>query len=507
MCIHFPFPKSERKEKMGKLTIKLTDIRQSFGAKEVLAIKELSAYENDRIGIIGGNGQGKSTLLKIIHGDLQAEGTVQRETEFNYFPQIAEVNEFFNVDELDWELVGQFTIPKNEVQTLSGGEISKFRLAQVLSVYQMGLLLDEPTTHLDQTSVKKLVEELRYYYGTLLFVSHNRYFLNQLANKIWEVQDGTVIEYEGNYDDYKQQKELEATEHEHAVENYLQEKKHLETAIAKKKEQAAKASKVSSKKKQQNIRPDRLSSSKQKDTVQKSMQKSAKSMEARLSKLQEVTPSQKTTEIVFPTPKSVEIHNKFPIRGENLQLNAGDKVLLKQTDFQFGLGKKIAITGENGSGKTTLLDYIVNDKKGVVLSPKVVFSVYRQMDYKLFGEDTILSFLMKLTEYPESLVRSILHNLGFMQLELSKPLSGLSGGEATRLSIALLFTRPSNVLILDEPTNFIDLTTIEALETLIANYKGTVLFTSHDPYFVKEIADEVYMIKKEQLQAVSKENI
>ncbi|MDN6733170.1 MAG: ATP-binding cassette domain-containing protein, partial [Tetragenococcus koreensis] len=362
-------------------------------------------------------------------------------------------------------------------------------------------------THLDQESIKKLVEELRYYYGTLLFVSHDRYFLNQLANKIWEVQDGKVVEYEGNYDSYKQQKELEYIENERATENYLQEKKRLETAITKKKEQAEKASKLSNKKKQQNIRPDRLASSKQKDTVQKNMQKTAKSMEARLSKLQEVTFNEKQKEIVFPTPKSVEIHNKYPIRGENLQLKAGDKSLLQKVDFQFGLGRKIAIVGENGTGKSTLLNAIVNDKEGIVLSPKVAFSIYQQMDYKLFGDETILSFLMKHTEYPESLVRSILNNLNFAQFEVSKPLSGLSGGEATRLSIALLFARPSNVLVLDEPTNFIDLKTTEALEKLIAGYEGTVLFTSHDPYFVEKVADEVYEIKEQQLRMISKEEI
>ncbi|GMA55153.1 hypothetical protein GCM10025857_65100 [Alicyclobacillus contaminans] len=209
---------------MENLTVKLTNIKQNFGAKEVLSIKELSAYENDRIGIIGENGQGKSTLLKIIYGDLNPEGTVQKETEFNYFPQIAEIDELFNINSLDWELVSQLAIPKNNIQTLSGGETSKFRLAQVLSTYQMGLLLDEPTTHLDQKSVKKLVEELRYYYGTLLFVSHDRYFLNQLADKIWEVQDGKVVEYEGNYDAYKQQKEQEEIERKREEENYLQEK-------------------------------------------------------------------------------------------------------------------------------------------------------------------------------------------------------------------------------------------------------------------------------------------
>ncbi len=150
-----------------------------------------------------------------------------------------------------------------------------------------------------------------------------------------------------------------------------------------------------------------------------------------------------------------------------------------------------------------MLDAIVNDREGIVLSPKVAFSFYQQMDYKLLGEESMLTFLMKRTEYPERLVRSLLNNLGFAQLEINKPLSALSGGEATKLSIALLFVQPSNVLILDEPTNFIDIKTIEALEKLIASYEGTVLFTSHDPYFVEKLAEEVYEMKDKQLHLMS----
>ncbi|MBP4092902.1 ABC-F family ATP-binding cassette domain-containing protein, partial [Enterococcus faecalis] len=165
------------------------------------------------------------------------------------------------------------------------GEETKFRLAQVLSTYKMCLLLDEPTTHLDRNGVNYLIEELRYYYGTLIFVSHDRYFLNKLATKIWEMKDGQITEYIGNYDAYKQQKEIEELEQDRLNEKHIKERNKLEVAISKKKEQAAKSEKVSSKKKKQNVRPDRLSSSKQKDTVQKTLNKSAKSMEYRLAKI------------------------------------------------------------------------------------------------------------------------------------------------------------------------------------------------------------------------------
>ncbi|MBO1307932.1 ABC-F type ribosomal protection protein [Enterococcus sp. 669A] len=485
---------------MENLAIKFTDVRKNFGGKDVVNIPELTAYENNRIGIIGDNGSGKSTLLKLIQGEIQPEtGSIQREVTFNYFSQIAEAAEVTDSEGIDWELVSRFKVPKNEVSTLSGGEETKYRLAQVLSTYQMGLLLDEPTTHLDRKGIDYLIEELEYYYGTLIFVSHDRYFLNQLATKIWEVKDAQVTEYVGNYDAYKQQKEIQELEQQRAAENYTREKNNLEAAISQKREQAAKAEKVSAKKKQQNTRPDRLSSSKQKDTVQKGLQKSAKAMASRLAQLDETAQPERKQRILFPKVKSVEIHNKFPIRGEQVTLKKGDKTLLKKCDFQFSLEKKIAIVGDNGTGKTTLLNHIVSNGEGTIISPKVVFSVYRQMDYKFSGSESILHYLMERTDYSEAVVRSMLNNLGFAQTEIAKPLNSLSGGEATRISLAAAFTKPSNVLILDEPTNFIDLTTIEALEELIRAYPGTVLFTSHDSYFVERVADEIYLLDEQQL--------
>lgn len=490
---------------MENLAIKLTKIRQSFGAKDILAVEELTAYEGDRIGIIGGNGQGKSTLLKIIAGVLKPDvGKVQTTVDINFFPQIAERTELTKLEVMDWELMGRLAVPKTQIAALSGGEATKYRLAQVLSMYGMGLLLDEPTTHLDSESIQVLVEELRYYYGTLLFVSHDRYFLNQLATKIWEIEAGTIKEYNGNYDDYLQQKAVERLEDQRGVEQFFKEKKRLESAITKKKEQAEKSQHVSNKKQLQNIRPDRLSSSKQKDTVQKNLQKSVKAMKSRLAQLDEKKVSVSDCPIIFPPSKTVELHNKFPIRGDQFQLEKGKKRLFTDCDFQFGLGKRIAIIGKNGSGKSSLLESILTRADGLVVSPKVVFSTYRQMSYKMIGSQSILTYLMKKTEYQESLVRSILHNLGFSQLELTKPIGSLSGGEATRVQLALLFIEPSNVLILDEPTNFIDLKTMSALEELIFAYSGTVIFTSHDHYFVKKIAEEIYEITDHKLRQLKK---
>ena len=176
--------------------------------------------------------------------------------------------------------MSRFSLPKHSMDSWSCGEAAKSRLVRTLSNYEMGLLLDEPTTHLDQKSISLLIEELRHYYGTLLFVSHDRFFLNQLATKIWEIDQGCVY---GNITEtlmrINSKKKMELLHQKHALESHLKEKKRLEAAIESKLKQAEKISKVSKKMQQKNSRPDRLASSKQKDTIQKNLHKTAKGNE------------------------------------------------------------------------------------------------------------------------------------------------------------------------------------------------------------------------------------
>lgn len=485
---------------MENISLELKNIEVNFGNKELVAIKYLTVYENDRIGIVGRNGQGKTTLLNLIQGKLSPNsGEVNRFVEFNYFKQMEETNNLYEFDDLNAELISRFTIPRNTIEVLSGGEENKLRLARVLSNYKMGLLMDEPTTHLDGKSIQLLIDELSYYYGTMILVSHDRYFLNQLVNKIWEIEDGKVTEYPGNYSDYMKQKEQKKLEEARGFEKVEKEKTRLEQAITQKRKQAKKMSSVSEKNKKRNIKPDRLSSSKQKDSAQKAVQKSAKALESRVNHLEDIEKKETIKPIQFPTSSALELYNRFPIMGQSINLYAGDKLLLDNVDFQFPLGKRIAITGDNGTGKSTLLHSILNEAEGVIVSKKVIFSSYKQMDYKLTGSVPVIDYLMKQTDYPENTVRSILNNLGFKQTEILKPVNTLSGGEAIRISMASLFVRPSNVLILDEPTNFIDIQTIEALEGFIKQYPGTIIFTSHDNYFVEKIADQIWKITDKKL--------
>lgn len=193
------------------------------------------------------------------------------------------------------------------------------------------------------------------------------------------------------------------------------------------------------------------------------------------------------------------MYNDFPIMGEGVTIQRGNKLLLDGVNFQIPLGKRIGITGPNGSGKSSLLQHILSRGEGIMLSPKVAFSVYHQMDYKFIEGKSMLEYLAQETEYSEPTLRAVLNNLGFDQIRITRPIANLSGGEATRLAIARLFTRPSNVLVLDEPTNFIDVQTIEALETFMLGYGGTILFTSHDRYFMEKMSEQIWEISDRNL--------
>lgn len=488
---------------MEQLVININNMKKTFLNKEVLEIDELKVYENEKIGIIGANGSGKSTLLKLMTGELKPDsGEIETHIDFRYYAQMKE-ELTPDYTAIDAELLSRLNIPEHESHSFSGGEQTRLRLAEFFTAYHFGLLMDEPTTHLDAAGIQFLVDQLKYYYGTLLVVSHDRYFLDEVVDTIWEVANGQVQVYKGNYAAYQEQKELEKMAADHAYESFMKEKSRLEQAARKKKAAANQMSQVSAKQKNRSVNPGRLDSSKQKDTVQKAAHKAAKSMEKRAKQLEKVEKITEARPIHFPQPKTLEMHNPFPIMGEDVTIKRGDKLLLDKVSFQFPLGKRIGIVGPNGCGKSTLLQHIVSDGEGITLSKKIVFSIYQQMDYQLKADDTMVDYLMQESDYEEALVRSVLNQLGFDQAETSnKALSDLSGGEATRLVIAKLFTDPSNVLILDEPTNFIDLQTIEALESLMLHYPGTILFTSHDQYFMKNAAQQIWAVEDRQLKLV-----
>ena len=157
-------------------------------------------------------------------------------------------------------------------------------------------------------------------------------------------------------------------------------------------------------------------------------------------------------------------------------------------NVQIPLNEKIALCGKNGAGKSTFLQQIEARHPAIYFSPKVRLGTYHQLDYRLKNDEPLLTYLLKRTNYSEKIVRSLLYRLGFQQENLQTKISSLSGGEAIKITLAQLFIEPNNIILLDDPTNFLDLETIQALEEFISAYQGTVIFTSHDETFVEKVA-------------------
>ncbi|HLR68028.1 MAG TPA: ABC-F type ribosomal protection protein [Virgibacillus sp.] len=483
---------------MELLSVELSNIEVTFLDQMIVDIPHLAIHQFDRIGLVGKNGEGKSTLLKVINGQvIPSKGKVNRLVDFGYFEQTTKPVE----SEVDYELLGKLSIPKTEISQLSGGEQTKMKLAQLFSTYHEGLLIDEPTTHLDASGIDFLIEELKYYYGALVLVSHDRYVLDQLVTKIWEIDDGKITVYPGNYSDYEEQKALEKNQQQEQYDKYVKDKHRLLKAADEKMKKAEKVTKANNKmsKKETKAKANKMFMTKSKDTSQKSIQRAAKALEQRVNQLEEVEAPKEEKDLYFPQPKALQMHNKFPIMADRLTLDAGGKTLFKEISFQFALGKTIAITGNNGSGKTTLLQHIVNNGEGIMLSPKVIFGKYKQMDYHFEQAETVLSYMKERTDCNEGSIRAALHAMNFTGNDIKKDVRDLSGGEAIRLILCQLFMGKYNVLVLDEPTNFLDLHCMKALEKFLKAYQGTVLLVSHDRTFIERTAEQVYKIENQKL--------
>jgi len=224
-----------------ELILKAKDIRVEFKGRDVLDINELEVYDYDRIGLVGANGAGKSTLLRVLLGELTPPGCkMNRLGELAYIPQLDEVT---LQEEKDFALVGKLGVEQLNIQTMSGGEETRLKIAQALSAQVHGILADEPTSHLDREGIDFLIGQLKYFTGALLVISHDRYFLDEIVDKIWELKDGKITEYWGNYSDYLRQKEEERKSQAAEYEQFIAERARLERAAEEKRKQARKKKK------------------------------------------------------------------------------------------------------------------------------------------------------------------------------------------------------------------------------------------------------------------------
>ena len=509
------------------MLLTIQNIQKYFGAE--LCLRNISCVldAQDRAGIIGENGAGKTTLIKIITGELYPDDgivtlahgatigyleqnsvldpacTVYREMENAFRSVLDAMDEMkrlerqmaecpddhmllerhaqlsavvdaadgYNMDTQIKKILNGMAFPapdyQKSVAVLSGGEHTRLCLAKLLLQKPDLLILDEPTNHLDFETMEWLESYLKTYPGAILVVSHDRYFLDAVCNRIFEIEDNTLTAYKGNYSAYLPQKEAAVA---------LQQKQHDADM-----EKAAK-----------------LEDYIARNLVRASTTKMAQSRRKQREKM-EITEAPRTshTDLKFRFTFDVTPYNEI-LTAKNISVTLGGKRLVEGLDLLVKRGERLVIAGPNGAGKSTLLrvlDGKLRPQAGTVrLGAGAKPSVFEQQQLRRGG--TVISTIWdKYPKFTELEVRSHLAKLNFRGEDVFKPCSALSGGELARLRFAEILLEKPNLLFLDEPTNHLDIYTRESLGAALASYEGTLVLVTHDRYLMNSLACPILFIE------------
>ncbi|WP_096439998.1 ribosomal protection-like ABC-F family protein [Alteribacter populi] len=475
------------------LLLEANQIEKSYGDRLIIKVEQLQVYEGDRIGIVGKNGEGKSTLLKMIVGELEPDqGKVQKFCSVAYIPQLEDAG-FTGADKEN----NQWNVPLGD--SLSGGEETRKKIAAALSSDANVIVADEPTSHLDVKGVEKFEQEMQSFRGAFVIISHDRQLLNQVCTSIWEVEGGEVTTYEGNYSDYLDQKGHAKKREWFEYEQYQKEKERLVQAKLEKSKHSKSLKKA----------PKRMGNSearlhKRSVGLKKAkLDKSGKSIQSRIDQLEKKERPKTEDELIFDMSHFKPIHSRAVVSFDRVSARVGARTLFTDLQGFIKPGEKVAITGDNGTGKSTLLKMLVRGYDGISVAQPAVIGYFHQQLENLEENKSILENVKETSQYSEQFIRTVLSRLLFKREEVQKQVHMLSGGERVKTALAKVFLGDYNVLLLDEPTNFLDLHTKEALQTVLKSYPGTILFVTHDRYFVKELAKRVIVIENEK--AVLKE--
>ena len=509
------------------MLLTIQNIQKYFGAE--LCLRNISCVldAQDRAGIIGENGAGKTTLIKIITGELYPDDgivTLAHGATVGYLEQnsvldpactvygemenafrsvldamdemkrlerqmaecpgdhmllerhaqlsaVVDAADGYNMDTQIKKILNGMAFPapdyQKSVAVLSGGEHTRLCLAKLLLQKPDLLILDEPTNHLDFETMEWLESYLKTYPGAILVVSHDRYFLDAVCNRIFEIEDNTLTAYKGNYSAYLPQKEAAVA---------LQQKQHDADM-----EKAAK-----------------LEDYIARNLVRASTTKMAQSRRKQLEKM-EITEAPRTshTDLKFRFTFDVTPYNEI-LTAKNISVTLGGKRLVEGLDLLVKRGERLVIAGPNGAGKSTLLrvlDGKLRPQAGTVrLGAGAKPSVFEQQQLRRDG--TVISTIWdKYPKFTELEVRSHLAKLNFRGEDVFKPCSALSGGELARLRFAEILLEKPNLLFLDEPTNHLDIYTRESLGAALASYEGTLVLVTHDRYLMNSLACPILFIE------------
>lgn len=511
------------------MVLSCSHISKSFGTDEIIKDATFNIEDREKAAIIGINGAGKSTLLKIIVGELsadQGEVAFAKDSTYGYLAQHQNLSSDNNIyDEVlstrqdilsmeasirrmeedmnnlsgneldtlmeqytrlthDFDLAGGYAyrsevtgvlkglgFSENDfslnVNTLSGGQKTRVALSKLLLSKPDIILLDEPTNHLDMSSISWLEGFLSDYKGSVIIVAHDRYFLDKIVSKVIEIDNGTVTTFSGNYTDYASKKAVLRNMQLKAYMNQQREIKHQEEVITKLK--------------------------------QFNREKSIKRAESREKMLDKIQILDKPTEL--NDKMNIRLEPGIESGNDVLKVTGLSKAfdsnrLFNDISFEIKKGERVALIGNNGTGKTTILKIlngIIPADSGVVeLGSNVYIGYYDQEHHVLDPDKTLFQEIQD--AYPDlnnTKIRSTLAAFLFTGDDVFKYIRELSGGEKGRVSLAKLMLSNANLLILDEPTNHLDITSKEILENALNSYTGTVLYVSHDRYFINSTATRI----------------
>lgn len=521
------------------IALSVNNIKKSFGVDPVIQDISFTLNEGERVGLVGINGTGKSTLFKIAAGIIEADsgeifigkglkvGYLEQNPDL--FSQNSVLDEVLTVFEelkaqeeelrsLEHEIALESSDPHSKVlkslmdeyshkmeefnknngyaynseakgvlrglgfseeelskpvNVLSGGEKTRVALSKLLLKKPDVLLLDEPTNHLDTDSIEWLEGYLKQYKGTLLMISHDRYFLDQLVTRIFEIHNQTLYSYNGNYSAFVIQREENEEIETRKYENYQDEVKRQEEIIR------------------------QLKSFGREKSV-----KRARSREKLLDKMETVERPRflrKKARMTFSLKKATGYD---VLHVKNLSKSFGDRSLFSELELNIYRGEKVALIGPNGVGKTTLFNILMgrdSEYDGELkFGANVETTYFDQERGDLDTENMVLDEIWD--EYPNLTEREVRTYLGaflFQGEDVFKEISSLSGGEKARISLLKMMLSNSNFLFMDEPTNHLDIDSKEVLEAAIQDYEGTVFFISHDRYFLNQVATKIILLTPE----------
>lgn len=520
----------------------VNQVKKLFGGNTILENITFEIKENDRVGVVGRNGSGKSTLFRLLSGEETLDGGQihwKKGSQIGYLAQIPDyhdessvknilktafskllqmeekmkileeemsketdgeklqklMNDYGNLQD-QFALKGGYEIDASidkvvnglnlhdlllkTFATLSGGEKTKIGLALILLQKPDFLLLDEPTNHLDLTAVEWLGSFLKDYQGTVLVISHDRYFLDEVVNKILNLEDGEIQCYLTNYSGFVKEREEELLREFHAYEEQQKKIKKMKEAIKRLREWANRANPPS-----------------------EGLHKRARNMERALERMEKLNRPVLNRRKMNLEMESGNRSGKDVVVLQDVSKSFGDKELFKEVNMHLMYQQRAAVVGENGTGKSTLIKLILQqlspDAGIVKIGSNVKIGYLSQQLFSDRKNETIMDLFREEVRMTEGEARQVLAKFLFYGHMVFRKVSQLSGGERMRLRLAQLMYQDINLLILDEPTNHLDIDSREVLEEALEEYDGTILAVSHDRYFLNKLFEKVYWIESREL--------